>query len=125
MGPIRTRTTLGQVLRAVKIKEHYNVPLFSCVDVIVCSRNHLSRALRSPPSIWQKVARTQSEGRYFTGEARGIGGSAPKLRRPFGEGPAEPVVDDHMPSGTCVEGETIRTVEDSALGPPCLASYRP
>jgi hypothetical protein len=111
----RTRATLEQVARAVKQKEHYNVPLYYCVDVSVCSRNHLSRAHRPSPCVWQTIARTPNQGRNLPGETRGIGGPAQELRWPLGARPAESIAHYHMQSGACLEGEAVRTVEDSAV----------
>jgi len=101
------------------------VPFYSCVDVYVCTLNHLSRVHRSPACVWQKIARTPNQGRNFAGEARGISGFAPELRGPFGARPAKPVVEHHMPFGEGVEGEAVRTAHDSTVARPMPPELSP
>ena len=92
-----------------------SVPSYSCVDVFVCSLNHLLRVHRSLACLRQTTARTQNEVQHFAGETRGASGLAQELRGPFGKGPAKPVSEHHLPFGACLESEAVRTAQDSPL----------
>lgn len=111
------RTTLGHVECDVKRKMNIlSVPFYYCVDVFVCSLNHLLLVHRSPACLRQTTARTQNEVQHFAGETRGASGFAQELLWSTGEGLAEPVFEHHMPFGACLESEAVRTAQDSFVG---------